>query len=158
MRIVVFSDSHTREDRLEKIVAAQPGADYYIHLGDGWTDAQRLRAAHPGLPLLTVRGNCDYGCADADTKFLTAGGKKILYTHGHRYNVKYTLDLLRDEAKARGADIVLYGHTHVQDCSTFDGIYFVNPGAAAQYDGARFAIVDITGRGEVLCIPASLAP
>ncbi|MEA4911074.1 MAG: YfcE family phosphodiesterase [Oscillospiraceae bacterium] len=158
MRIVVFSDSHTRTERLEQIVRAQPDADYYIHLGDGWTDAQRLRAAHPGIRLLTVRGNCDYGCTDADTKELVAGGKRILYTHGHSYNVKYTLDYLRDEAKKRGADVVLYGHTHLQDVSTFDGVYFVNPGAAAQYGGAQFAMVDILPDGDIVCVPAKLKP
>ena len=39
-------------------------------------------------------------------------------THGHYYGVSMGEERLKAEARGRGADIVMYGHTHraVADC------------------------------------------
>ena len=54
---------------------------------------------------------------------------KIYYCHGHRYSVKSGLDLLAQEAKRRGCEIALYGHTHEAKISVVDGVTLINPGS-----------------------------
>ena len=79
MRIIVFSDSHSRYFKLKRVVEAHPNADYYIHLGDGCGDVERLQAEFPDLPLLTVPGNCDTHQTPVAHKILKVEGKTILY-------------------------------------------------------------------------------
>ena len=156
MKIVVFSDSHGKESRLERIVEAQSQVDCYIHLGDGYGDAEYLRLVYPSLPLLAVCGNCDRNCFDTDTKLITLARKRILYTHGHRYDVKQSMSSLMRAAREENADIVLFGHTHSPFYEIVDGIHFLNPGNVSAYDALRFATVDILDDGNIVCNLASL--
>ncbi len=43
---------------------------------------------------------------------LTFDGYKILLMHGHRYDVKYSLERAISHAATAGADVLLFGHTH----------------------------------------------
>ncbi len=148
-RIVVFSDSHGSFRAVEAIWRANPDADLYVHLGDGYAQAQWLREENPLLPLLAVRGNCDGLVSDSDTKLCTLAGKRILLTHGHRQDVKMGLAQLRADARRQQADIVLFGHTHQQLCEETEGIYYVNPGNANAPTGIKFATVEIDEAGAV---------
>ena len=150
MRIIVFSDSHNRYLKLKRVVDAHPGADYYIHLGDGCGDVERLQKEYPDLPLLSVPGNCDSMHTPVACKTLQAEGKTILYTHGHPYGVKFMLEPLALEGQEKGADLVLFGHTHVPTHRAVNGVEMLNPGSVAAFDGIRFAIVDIEN-GHILC-------
>ncbi len=40
------------------------------------------------------------------------GKYKVLLTHGHYYNVSTGPAYLKQEARERGFDIVMFGHTH----------------------------------------------
>ncbi|MEG2083867.1 MAG: metallophosphoesterase family protein, partial [Oscillospiraceae bacterium] len=114
-----------------------------IFLGDGYEQARTMRARHPEIPLLAVTGNCDFRENDSDVKLLTLeDGRKVIYTHGHRFHVKYGIEELVDFAVGSGASVVLFGHTHEKLCRYLDGILYVNPGRAASYDGFRFATLD----------------
>ncbi len=63
-----------------------------IHLGDHRADADRLAEEFCGLPVLSVRGNCDlWGPPRAETLLRTFEGVRIFGTHGHRYGVKQGL-------------------------------------------------------------------
>ena len=157
MKIAVFSDTHGSYAACEAIRADCPGADLYIHLGDGYEQARRLQMQEPALPLLSVKGNCDFAVSDADCKLTTFGGKRILFTHGHRFDVKNGLAALRAEAKRQGADIVLFGHTHRQFREVIDGALFLNPGSAVTAAGYRYALLEIGQDGAVaadwICAP-----
>ena len=157
MKLAVFSDTHGSYAACEAICADCPDADLYIHLGDGYEQAQRLRRDHPTLPLLAVKGNCDFTATDADCKLTTLAGKRILYTHGHRFGVKNGLAALRAEAKRQSADIVLFGHTHLPLCALEDGVLYLNPGNAVTAAGYRYALLVIQDDGTVtadsLCAP-----
>ena len=74
-------------------------------------------------------------------------GKKFFLTHGHRYSVKDGILKLKYKALETGADIVLYGHTHIAKIDYEEGIWYINPGSAAEpRDGSpSFAIIDIHG-------------
>ena len=51
--------------------------------------------------------------------------------------------------RAREADIVLYGHTHIAYTGYEDGLYILNPGTARPAGGS-YGMVDITPAGVVL--------
>ncbi|NLC79067.1 MAG: YfcE family phosphodiesterase [Ruminococcaceae bacterium] len=150
MRIVVFADSHGKTFRLKRIMEAQPKADCYIHLGDGYDDALELRAAFPKANILAVVGNCDYNSLDVDTKLFEAAGKRIVYTHGHRFGVNGSMDRLVRLAADKSADIVLFGHTHIPFFAVKDDVYYLNPGNANAYDAVKFATIDIL-KDNVVC-------
>lgn len=59
--------------------------------------------------------------------------ENILYlaVHGHKYGVKRSLETLKAAARKKGADILLYGHTHERFCSYEDGLYIMNPGSTS---------------------------
>lgn len=56
---------------------------------------------------------------------------KILFSHGHTFGVKYSLDRIYYKAKEIGAKIVLFGHTHCRYYSYEDGVHILNPGSAS---------------------------
>ena len=116
MRILVVSDTHRDQYSLEQAVLRQPKAEVVIHLGDGADEAEMVKAKFPEKTFLQVRGNCDWGCDLPVEGEITLEGKKLFYTHGHAYNVKYGLYNICCAAREKKADIVLFGHTHQDFC------------------------------------------
>ena len=83
-------------------------------LGDGLRDLDTLRLA--GVPVYSVRGNCDWFSAFDHTpteQLIRLGGLRILLTHGHLYGVKSGYGALAMHATRQDADIALFGHTHL---------------------------------------------
>ena len=80
MRLVAFSDSHGQFDPLYQIVCMQKAhTDLFLHLGDGAREVEDLQFAFPGLPILAVRGNCDYGSTLPLSRTLSLN--PVSYTH-----------------------------------------------------------------------------
>lgn len=138
MRAIVLSDSHGEDTNLrwmlEQCWRMVGPVDAYIHCGDGARDFQRLehfiRARDGHALLIGVKGNCDFFDDVPEIAQITLGGVKILVTHGHRFQVKHTLAALDMEARQRGCQVALFGHTHqpwVEQRHTL----LVNPGSAA---------------------------
>lgn len=153
MRIVVISDSHRAKGNLFEIVEMHlKDADLFLFLGDGEDDFDEVLMLYPELKYDRVSGNCDWYSTYPAYKNITAGGKKILFSHGHPFHVKFGYDEIIREAKAIGADICLFGHTHNQYTEYRDGLYIMNPGSAA--DG-KYGMIDITKSG-IMLIPAKL--
>lgn len=146
MRILVTSDTHGDSSSLRRAILAQPSAEAVIHLGDGEEDVARMRFSFPDKTILQVRGNCDWGSSLPTEGLYEAAGKRIFYTHGHLYGVKSGIYQLLSTARDRGADIVLFGHTHKALESYEDGIYLMNPGSLSGW-GPSYGTVDITDRG-----------
>ncbi len=150
MKIVVFSDTHGLTSSAEKIVDSNTDADLFIFLGDGENDYNYVSRKNPQKNFLAVSGNCDYSASLPEVGEFFLKGKKIVYTHGHRYNVRSSVDVLYYLAKEREADIVLFGHTHQRFYSVIDGIHFLNPGSAAlprDGSGKSYAVIDLTDKG-----------
>ena len=85
-KILVLSDSHGNVNNMVLAVrSASP--DLIIHLGDCWSDAQKLRLKFPGIPMEQVPGNCDCN-QEFQERELLIEGKRILICHGHTFNVK----------------------------------------------------------------------
>ena len=145
MRILVVSDVHGRAGRLYEAIERQPTANVVLFLGDGLRQAEDAAHRYPDRTFYMVPGNCDFGAQAIPVRQETLGGKKFYFTHGHLHEVKYTLYRIEMAAREAGADIVLFGHTHVPYEEYCDGLYLFNPGSLG-YDGT-YGYVDIVGGG-----------
>ncbi len=125
MKIYVLSDSHNSFGFSAFLPIAQ-NADMVIHLGDGLRDINDLKSVL-SCPFYFVTGNCDF--SNVYEQIITVENHKIFITHGDNYDVKYSLSRLKQKAQKEGADIVLYGHTHIPDITFQDNIWFINPGS-----------------------------
>ena len=119
-KILIFSDSHGYSKYMHKALEMHSDAEMIIHLGDGSRDLSILFPEHTTAPLLFIEGNGESGgWVQIDRKhppiengFVKFDGKKIFATHGHKYNVKSGLSNLISQGYEKGADIILFGHTH----------------------------------------------
>lgn len=154
MRIVVISDTHGDLSGFERVVAQQPKADFFIHLGDCERDIENVKLIFPNKKFLSVSGNCDFGSTTPPEAETVVCGKRIFYTHGHTYYVKSGDTFVIKEAKRRQADILLFGHTHLPLTSYEDGLYIMNPGSIGHPAQGKptYGVIDITGAGIVLNI------
>ncbi len=128
MKILVVSDSHGQQRPMERAVQLEQ-PDEIIHLGDCWRDAQWLSRRFPLIRVQSVVGNCDFGVKGPETLLLRREGLTILAMHGHRCHVKFGYTRAEYAALEAGADILLFGHTHVAYCEKWNGLWLFNPGA-----------------------------
>jgi len=150
MRILVISDSHRRSGVIDKIISSQPEAGHIFFLGDNAADIEDFEFIYPDKNFHTVCGNCDFASMLPTVGLEVIEGKRIFYTHGHTFSVKYGLSRLKEVAEQNNYDIILFGHTHVSQVLYEDGRYFVNPGSCARSrDGSRnsYAVIDIVNGG-----------
>ncbi len=155
MKILVMSDSHGNFRILDHIMKNYH-ADLYFHLGDGERELNRIYQMYPDKKIEHIAGNCDFASLSPDELLFTPDNKNTVFAvHGHQYGVKHTLEALREYAVSRGANIILYGHTHSRYTEYRDGVYIMNPGSVSiPRDGKKpsFGIVDITPKGIVMNI------
>lgn len=158
MKLLVVSDTHGHGAVLREAPRRHRDADMIIHTGDGAPDF--LLSPEPdGIPKVAVRGNCDFFSGKIpDEEALTLEGVRILITHGHKYNVKFSAARLAAEARRRGFDLVIFGHTH-EKCEKYipaEGdlppLYLFNPGAAITGD---YGLIDIRD-GQILMSHGSI--
>lgn len=143
-----MSDSHGDYNHPRRAVMTHPEAEVIIHCGDGEDQVENLRMEFPDKAVYCVRGNCDWGSTKPLQETLTIEGKKIMFTHGHIYNVKSGIYRIVYEAREQGADILLFGHTHMPLNEYEDGLYIMNPGSINGYF-ASYGMIDITPQGIV---------
>ena len=114
--------------------------DQVIHLGDLLEDAEELSYVYPGIPVCMVPGNCDGWTMAPLKKQITLAGKEILLSHGHLWRVKSGYEAAIADARACGAQILLFGHTHVAVCRQLeDGLWMMNPGSSR----STYGIIEI---------------
>lgn len=143
MDIVVLSDSHGNYPAVIRSVDMVPEAAAVIHLGDFCDDVLPLEAVFSGT-VFRVPGNCDLHSRLPREAVLSLEGVTVLICHGDRYSVKGGLERLEAHAARLGAEVVVYGHTHMPLISSHGGILFVNPGSL-EYKQLRptFAVVTL---------------
>lgn len=147
MKLLIVSDSHREMTYLcEAVRRERP--DAAIHLGDLVSDADRLAEEFLGLPVLSVRGNCDI-LPRAEELLRTFEGVKVFGVHGHRYGVKRDLLPAELAARQRGADVLLFGHTHRPYCECYQGLWILNPGACSG-SAPSYGVVEIAN-GKANC-------
>ena len=148
-----MSDSHRATRNLFEIVEKHINTtDLFIFLGDGENDFDDVLALYPDLKYERVSGNSDWYSTYPLYKSITSQGKKIFFSLGHPFHVKFGYDEIIRAARTEKADICLFGHTHNQYTNYDDGLYIMNPGAVR--DG-KYGMIDITKSG-IMLIPAKL--
>lgn len=149
----LISDTHMPDrwralhDSLFDIFA---GVDLILHAGDVgelWVLDQLSQIA----PVVAVHGNDDSPDSTRELPFqqvIVAGGQRIFLTHSHfpdrdEEMEKRKIDdwhpklqRLANMAKRAGADILIFGHTHIALDVVYDSIRLINPGAIAS--GSHF--------------------
>lgn len=148
MKILVVSDSHGDYRSFSRIVRSQTKAEVVLFLGDGFEEFNEVKMDFPQKMFIGVKGNNDWGCPLPMTEERVIEGKRFFLTHGHVERVKYGLDILKQKAISRHADIVLYGHTHVPYTEYDSGLYIMNPGALKRFD-CSYGVIDIQN-GDIL--------
>ncbi len=149
MRILVLSDCHGARRDIEKVLEKHQDIKKVFYLGDLVKDIDAVKDFYNDRQFFIVSGNCDWNSEYPSYGESLIEGIKVVYTHGHRYNVKYGTEKLFETAKAVGAKLVLYGHTHIARQEYREGIFLVNPGAIHRAREGRegYAIIDITSQG-----------
>ncbi len=128
MRIAILSDTHGNRAQTVRSLDLSGAFDFVIHLGDTTDDAEFIELALE-RELVIVSGNCDAGAKYPRSMTLEIAGKRFFICHGDRFHVKAGLSKLYQKALHEGADIVLYGHTHIPVVENINAILFINPGA-----------------------------
>ncbi len=152
MKIIVMSDSHGSLNTVSDILDLHHDADAVIVLGDGLNDYSGRESANENQKFFFVSGNCDFYSVYQEEEFREFAGKKIFFCHGHKYGVKHGYDDIKARAEKLGADICLFGHTHISYSDYCGGIYYLNPGAVCH---GEFGIITIKN-GQILTSLGSL--
>ena len=145
MKYLVVSDNHGERDVLVELVNKYRGqVDGMFHCGDSELDP----TDELWQVMLVVTGNCDFDSRYKKFQEVTIGSDKIYMTHGHLSAVRMDLHSLFYEAKEKGANIALYGHTHVLHAEVVEDVLIVNPGSISQprypYRVKTYAIIEST--------------
>ncbi|HWB79753.1 MAG TPA: metallophosphoesterase family protein [Nannocystaceae bacterium] len=146
LRLAVIADTHSRPHprTLEHIAAFAPTA--IVHAGD-IGDLEVLEALARVAPVHAVRGNIDVRAAELpDVLVIDARGPadvslRVLLVHIGVAGPRIRADVAR-LARARAAELVICGHSHVPFIGRDRGLAVFNPGSAGP---RRFALPIVFG-------------
>ena len=161
MKILILSDLHRNLTALAGVLMRRRNLDdLIIFLGDGCADFEDM-TSDILCPKLIVSGNGEtyFGGLSRweDEAVVNLDGFRIMAMHGHRYGVKEGLDAAIKHASVSGADILLYGHTHIPyeehipEKNGVKALHIFNPGSiGAPVEGyPSFGTLEIKN-GEIL--------
>ncbi|WP_220738815.1 YfcE family phosphodiesterase [Leuconostoc miyukkimchii] len=141
-KFLIVSDVHGDRDILSQIIDKwRPHVDGLFFNGDSELSAQDN--VFDGVS--TVIGNMDYDPNFAESNTVTLKDVTFFQTHGHLYDVRAfnawaNLEKLDTSAEKNGAQIVLFGHTHLDGAVAYNNKLFINPGSTTLPKGPRSII------------------
>lgn len=131
MRIGIISDSHGNSLAIDQAIAKAGQIDVWLHVGDYIQDAEYM-AMVTDKEVINVAGNCDWPQRTVpEERLVELAGHKIFLAHGHVYGVKRGSQALAQAALSQGADIAVYGHSHVAEHTQMGNCLVLNPGSVA---------------------------
>ena len=150
MRVLIVSDTHGRHNGLDRALQEAGDIDMLIHLGDVEGGEEYIDTV-VDCEKHIVRGNNDFFSDLSREEEFYIGKYKIFITHGHSYYVSLDPEYIREEGKARKADIVMFGHTHRPFFEEMDEIIVLNPGSLSfpRQEGRKgsYMIMETDGEG-----------
>lgn len=153
MKILIVSDTHRLDENLKEVIARECPVDMLIHLGDvEGSEVYIPEWVNPGCEMQMIRGNNDFFSALEREREITIGRYQVLLTHGHYYNVSLGVEQLRAEARERGFNLVMFGHTHRPYFENQQDIILLNPGSLSypRQEGRKpsYMVMELEGQGE----------
>ena len=157
MKILIVSDTHRKDENLKWVIRKTKPFDMLIHLGDAeGSEYEIMKWVDKDCDLEMIMGNNDFFSQLEREKEIMIGKYKVLLTHGHYYNVSTGPAYLKQEARERGFDIVMFGHTHRPyfdiDKSGEKELITLNPGSLSypRQEGHRpsYMLMKIDDNGE----------
>lgn len=141
MKVLIVSDTHRKNDIYMNLVKLHR-PDMVIHCGDA-EGAEYLLSQCAECPVHIVSGNNDFFSELPRELEIKIGKYKVWITHGHNYYVSMGNEILKQEAIARGVDIVCYGHTHRPVVEQTSEIIALNPGSLSypRQENRRFSYI-----------------
>ncbi len=151
MRILIVSDTHGKLDHFCEAVRRSRPFELLIHAGDVEGDEERIQEL-AGCETVMVRGNNDFfSFLSAEREFMV-GHLRVFLTHGTAYHVSTGPEWLIEEARSRGADIAVFGHTHRPKIEREGGLTIINPGSLSypRQEGRQpsYIMMEIDDAGE----------
>lgn len=135
IRIGLIADSHVnrRGELWPQVFSAFAGVDAILHAGDVFSP-QLLDELEALAPLTVVRGNGDFGSDDArfqEECVVRFGGVAVALLHDFPSPARRGTDFVRAQAAKRfpGADVLVCGHTHIEEVHAMSGLLWANPGS-----------------------------
>ena len=151
MKVLIVSDTHGRDTTLKRLLEQVKPIDMLVHCGDVEGSEDYIRAM-AGCPVHIVAGNNDFFCDLPKEEEFLIGKYRVLLTHGHYYYITMGTQMIKEDARARGFDIVMFGHTHRPYLEQEKGIVVLNPGSLSypRQDGRKpsYMIMDVDRQGE----------
>lgn len=152
MKVLVVSDTHGRSAELREVLQKVKPIDALIHCGDVEGEENYIRTLAE-CPCYLVKGNNDFFCDLQREEIFSLGDYKIMVTHGHMYGVSIDTSMLEEEARSRGVQIVMFGHTHRPFLERKEDITLLNPGSLSYPRQAgrkpSFLIMEIDKEGKL---------
>ena len=161
MKIGVMSDTHGSLPYFEKALDLLKDCDVLFHIGDvlyhgprndlpeGYNPKGVIKEINNLDNIIIVRGNCD---ADVDQMVIKhpiedgyilteVGNVTFLLNHGYLESKEETIR----QAKDKGANVLILGHTHVKELYMDEDLVVLNPGSTSiPKDGSHsVAIIEI---------------
>lgn len=151
MKILIVSDTHRKDANLKTVLTKVGPIDHFIHLGDAEGSEDYIKQL-VDCPVTMVSGNNDFFSDLEREEEIMLGKYKAFVTHGHYYYVSLDTSAIKEEARERGMNIVMFGHTHKPLLEIGEGMVTLNPGSLSypRQEGRRpsYLIMEIDSRGE----------
>ncbi|MBO5056248.1 MAG: metallophosphoesterase [Lachnospiraceae bacterium] len=151
MKVLIVSDTHHHNDNYIRVIERVAPVDMVIHCGD-IEGSEYLIAECAGCPVQMVMGNNDFFSDLPREKEFNIGKYKVWLTHGHTYYVSMSNENIKREARERGVDIVMYGHSHRPVIDIESDIIAINPGSLTypRQEGKKpsYIIMDLDKNGD----------
>lgn len=141
-KVVIMSDSHLCNARIDYVLEKENDADMYLHCGD-LCDSTDM---YPQL--IVVRGNNDY--YDYPMQIIKEiEGRRLIMFHSHQFFFSQLKHKMVLTAIENDCDIICYGHTHIADIDEVEGIQIINPGSLQMSRDGRdisYAVMYVDGK------------
>ncbi len=151
MRILIVSDTHRKNNNYFEVLERLKPLDLVIHCGDVEGSEYALSQS-ADCPVMMVSGNNDFFSELPKEREISIERYKVWITHGHNFCVSMGVEMLKQEARARGVNVVMFGHTHKPYLEVEDDLITLNPGSLSypRQDGRKpsYGIMETDRFGE----------
>lgn len=151
MKVLIVSDTHGRDTTLKNLLEKIKPIDMLVHCGDVEGSEDYIRELAE-CPVQMVAGNNDFFCDLPKEEEFYIGKYHVLLTHGHYYYISMGTQMLKEDARARGFDIAMFGHTHRPCLEQDNDIVVLNPGSLSypRQEGREpsYILMDLDRNGE----------